>query len=382
MGSLTIYVASEPRWMLETMQTSRKKGGESKSLPIAWIEERLGKMVHAGGEARLNAFRDSCRDVAQQIGLEKEFEKLNRIISALLSTHSADALVSQSAKAMSAGIPYDMDRAELLTILYDALKERLFVPRLNKNITESSFRLFSFFESYFSNFIEGTEFTVEEAKEIVDTGIALPKRIDDSHDILGTFQILSNRSEMNIIPATETDLTNILRRRHNILLVGRPDMEPGVFKTRKNRAGNTEFVAPELVEGTLRYGFRLYVTLNEPLARAIYMMFLCSEVHPFNDGNGRVARIMMNAELVHGNQTRIIVPTVFREDYILSLRKLSRSKDPAVFIQVMERLQTFSDNLYGDDFQKLSDYLQRCNAFEEPERGRLHVIDREIGKHL
>jgi len=28
------------------------------------------------------------------------------------------------------------------------------------------------------------------------------------------------------------------------------------------------------------------------------MMFLVSEVHPFLDGNGRIARVMMNAELI------------------------------------------------------------------------------------
>ncbi|MDR2868072.1 MAG: cell filamentation protein Fic, partial [Bacteroidales bacterium] len=65
---------------------------------------------------------------------------------------------------------------------------------------ESSFRLFSFFESYFSNFIEGTRFEVKEAKRIVESGVVIPKRVDDSHDILGTFKLLSNRSEMNIIP--------------------------------------------------------------------------------------------------------------------------------------------------------------------------------------
>ena len=45
---------------------------------------------------------------------------------------------------------------------------------------------------------------------------------------------------------------------------------------------------------------------------------MISEVHPFNDGNGRIARVMMNAELVRADQSRIIVPTVFREDYILA----------------------------------------------------------------
>ncbi|MDR1610172.1 MAG: Fic family protein [Candidatus Symbiothrix sp.] len=381
MGSLPIYIASEYRWMLENMQASRKSANESKSFSAETIEKRLEKMIHAGGEKKINAFRDEAMEVSAQLDMNVEFEKLNRIISALLSTHSADILSTPSGKAQSAGIPYDMDRAELFTVLYDALKERFFEVRPNKNITESSFRLFSFFESYFSNFIEGTKFDVEEAKMIVDTGIVIPKRVDDSHDILGTFKILSNRSEMLRVPVSESDLIDILKKRHAILLAGRPDFEPGIFKTRKNRAGNTEFVYPELVEGTLRFGFKLYTALTEPVAKAIYMMFLCAEVHPFNDGNGRIARIMMNAELTKGNQTRIIVPTVFREDYILSLRKLSRGKDPSTLIKVMERLQLFSDNLFGDDFDELNDYLKKCDAFEEPERGKLNIIERVFEKN-
>lgn len=379
-GNQSLYIASEYRWMLEVMQSSRKKGGESKSFPIDSIEKRLEKMIHAGGENKINAFRDAVRKVSEQLEMRDEFEKLSRIISALLATHSAEILSTASGKALAAGVPYDMDRAELFTVLYDALKDRFFEWRPNKNITESAFRLFSFYESYFSNFIEGTKFAVEEAKMIVDTGTVIPKRVDDSHDILGTFQLLSNRAEMNLVPKSEAELLSILQRRHATLLAGRPDFEPGIFKTKKNRAGNTEFVDPALVEGTLRFGFKLYTALADPMAKAIYMMFVCSEVHPFNDGNGRIARIMMNAELVKGNQTRIIVPTVFREDYILSLRKMSRDKEPAVLIKVMERLHAFSDNLYGDDFDVLNDYLNKCNAFEEPERGKLNIIERTFEK--
>ncbi len=62
------------------------------------------------------------------------------------------------------------------------------------------------------------------------------------------------------------------------------------------------------------------------------MMFVTSEVHPFLDGNGRLARVMMNAELTAKNQTKIIIPTVYRDDYLGALRKLSRNQDPSVYI--------------------------------------------------
>jgi Fic family protein len=38
-------------------------------------------------------------------------------------------------------------------------------------------------------------------------------------------------------------------------------------------------------------------------------MFLISEVHPFDDGNGRVARAFMNAELVAAGHCRILIPS-------------------------------------------------------------------------
>lgn len=272
---------------------------------------------------------------------------------------------------MSAGTPYDEQRVQLFSLLHDTLMGKFFRELLTKNTDESSYRLFAFFESYFSNYIEGTKFEVDEALEIVETGRLMPKRINDSHDILGTFKIVSNRAEMNIVPETEHDFMSILRRRHVTLMEGRQDLEPGVFKTRANQAGNTYFVQPHLVEGTLRYGFKLYRSLTDPLAKAILMMFICSEVHPFNDSNGRVARIMMNAELVRAGRTQIIIPTVFREDYLLALRRLSRNNDPSVYIRVMEKLQLFSSYIVGDNFEEAFLFLKESDAFEEPESGRL-----------
>ena len=140
----------------------------------------------------------------------------------------------------------------------------------------------------------------------------MPRRDEDSHDILGTFNVLSNRAEMQKTPSSVDEFLGLLQHRHAILLEGRPHMNPGIFKIKNNRAGMTEFVDHRLVKGTLIQGFKYYQALNDPLARAIFMMFMISEVHPFLDGNGRIARVMMNAELVRAEQSRIIVPTVFR----------------------------------------------------------------------
>lgn len=44
--------------------------------------------------------------------------------------------------------------------------------------------------------------------------------------------------------------------------------------------------------------FDFYQALKNPFSRAAYIMFVISEVHPFIDGNGWIARVMMNVELV------------------------------------------------------------------------------------
>jgi Uncharacterized conserved protein len=374
-----INASSEYRWILENMQTSRKKGGESKIFPIEFIEDKLEKIIIREGEEGINKFRDKVREIAVQLNFNTEYSKLNSIISALLNTHNANVLSSDSAKARATGMPFDTKRVEMFEILYDKLKDYYFPERFDKNVSEDSFRLFSFFEAYFSNYIEGTEFTIEDAKKIVDTGIAIPKRIKDSHDILGTFQIVSNSYEMNITPSNPEEFISILKRRHLTMMLQRTEeINAGEFKVQNNRAGNTEFVDFTLVEGTLRQGFKYYAALTEPMAKAIFIMFMISEIHPFTDGNGRISRIMGNAELFKSGLSKIIVPTVYREDYILSLKKFSNRKEPDTYIRVMNKLQYFSNNIFGDNFDELNNYLKATNAYKEPSEGKLNIIDRLI----
>ena len=92
---------------------------------------------------------------------------------------------------------------------------------------------------------------------------------------------------------------------------------------------------------------------------------MISEVHPFNDGNGRISRIMMNAELVHADQSKIIIPTVFREDYLNGLRRLTRKGDPSVLIKAVSRVRQISTNIIGEDFEETRRYLEGTNAFKD-----------------
>ena len=367
----TLHASQKERAYLENLQVSRQPGPDSKTITIPELEEKLEQVIKISGEDGLNQIRDRARDIAEQLGMQSEFEKLNKIIGALLSTKPSKILTSPVARARVFGVPYDPNRLMLFEILFISLKSKEFPSRPDGNLGQKSFRSFAFFEAYFSNYIEGTIFELDEAKQIVETQTPMPDRDEDSHDILGTYNIVRDKKEMSILPKNGNELIDIISYRHEILLSARKSKKPGMFKDRNNMAGNTHFVAYDLVRGTLMEAFNFYQALTDPFARAAYMMFIISEIHPFLDGNGRIARVMMNAELVATGQTRIIIPTVYRDDYLGALRRLTRNKDPEVYIRMLQRAQEFCATLDATDMDKLESQLEACNAFKEHDEARL-----------
>ena len=358
-------VSSHARAVLENLEPDRTQGGVEKCLPAEVIEERLEAEFAAGGEAALNKLRDEARAVAAATGMEYAFARLDKMVGALLSTRPANVLKSSVALARAAGEPFDSHRIELFGKLLEHLAGKEFPECHDENVSDDDYATFAFFESYFSNYIEGTVFELDEARRIVETGVAIPTRDADSHDILGTYAIASNRREMCRRAETADEFLEILRSRHRVVLSGRPSCAPGLFKTRDNRAGNTHFVSFDRVRGTLKRGFDMSRSIRHPFARAVFIMFLTSEVHPFADGNGRISRLMMNAELTAAGQTKIIVPTVFRPDYIGALRRLSRDGDPEVLVAAMARLWDFGRWLSCGDFETIKNRLEKSGAFSD-----------------
>jgi fido (protein-threonine AMPylation protein) len=122
------------------------------------------------------------------------------------------------------------------------------------------------------------------------------------------------------------------------------------------------------VEGTLEQGFSLYHSLETPFSRAVFMMFLIAEVHPFADGNGRTARIMMNAELIAAGEERIIIPTVYRLNYLSALKALSQTGHPEALIRTLDYAQRWTGAVQWGELLETRRELENCNAFIDPSR--------------
>lgn len=158
-----------------------------------------------------------------------------------------------------------------------------------------------------------------------------------------------------------------------MMMQARPEVRPGEFKNVQNQAGDTLFVDPGLVETTLAEGLRRLALLDTGFQRAVFMMFLVSEVHPFDDGNGRLARAMMNAELVSQGERRILIPTAYRIDYMGALRRLTRQDNPSVLIRALDRVQDFTHRIDFSDYERARATLESYGAFGEGEEARIRM---------
>ena len=205
--------------------------------------------------------------------------------------------------------------------------------------------LLPFYEAYFSNVIEGVQFTLDRAATVVFDKMIPMERPGDAHDLLGTYRLVSKPAEMATVPGSADELLGLLRRRHHVIVDGRPRKFPGEFRTRADAVYSPKFVAPDLVEGTLRAGFAIGRDLRDPFARAVFMMLLVSGVHPFAAGNGCLARVMMNAELVAADELRIAIPAILRGEYLSALAAASRQRSFQPICSVLDRARRWTSEV-------------------------------------
>jgi fido (protein-threonine AMPylation protein) len=366
-------LSSMPRAYLENMRPSRARDGRiARTLSRTEIEERLDALIRRQGKEALKRLLDEARAIATPLDLKEEFEAFNALIGTLLGTRDS-RVESTVGKARVAGHPFDPDRIRLFEKLFVALRDTVSPDRPAPERTAEGNATLAFFEAYFSNFIEGTEFSVKEAQDIVFHGVIPVERPEDAHDVLGTFRIVSDLQEMRRTPKDVDEFIQFLRRRHAIIMDARPDKNPGSFKTKGNQAGTTVFVAPDLVNGTLEKGFEFLQALAEPFQRAVFITILVSEVHPFADGNGRIARVMTSAELIGAGQERIIIPTAYRTDYLGALKAFSHNGETVPTIRMMDYAQRYTHVIDWQTMDKARVTLEESNAFAQGEDAKLKV---------
>jgi hypothetical protein len=369
------YISSQARALLENLTASRGDASERRTIGVAGVEAWLERFISRDVSGGINKIRDTARAIAEPLGLQAQFEQLDGIIGALLGTRTV-RLSARAAIARAAGRPYDDARIALFETLAEELQRNpVQVPPADP---QTDTHVQAFVETYFSNYIEGTEFELEEAHDIVVHGRPLRYREDDSHDILGTYQAILQSKADPAIPQSFDAFAAQLQEWNRHVIESRAAKHPGEFKTEANRAGGTMFVVPELVLGTLQKGYELIMSAPTPAQRAVLATFVVAEVHPFADGNGRTSRLALNSFLTQAGLTRIIIPTVYRDDYISALKALSSNAHAVPLVRMLTRAAHFSRWLDMRSKDTAFAALKQSNALEQPTAAKLTFDDAEI----
>ena len=74
---------------------------------------------------------------------------------------------------------------------------------------------------------------------------------------------------------------------------------------------------------------------------------------------------MMNAELIADDEQRIIIPTVYRSNYLMSLKGLSHNGITDAFIKTIDFAQKYTKSINWSNIQQANDMLKETNAFTE-----------------
>lgn len=363
LGSTGLYWASSARALLENL--GRVVGKRPARVGREAVEERLVSILNASGEAALNQVRDAARAIAPALQAQAAFDTLDQIVGLLLNTRQRGELHTRAGQLVAQGTPVDAERMARFELLAAALRSAV-LPVIRNVAPAGNAKLHAaFIESYFSNYVEGTKFSIEEAEGIVLRNAIVPGRPKDSHDVLGVFRQAMTSGTRDSVPPPGLAFVDGLRERHRMMLERRPEARPGELKTEANFAGTTQFVLPGFVRGTLQEGSQLALSVPEGLARAIFYAFLVSETHPFDDGNGRLSRLTMNAELSRLELSRIIIPTLFHPQYVDCQRALTRANEPDGFIKALAYAAQWCSEFDYADLPRLIAALRTTNAFEE-----------------
>lgn len=367
---LGVFLPSPARKLLDNLKPSRSREGPSRTTGREAVELEVERILNVDREEGLAHLRRKAGEIAHALDAERELAILQDIIGTVLGTREAKLASKDVAARRRKEYPYDPAWLERLRVLAMALTEAPLPIRPDPHIAAGTRSATSFIEAYFTNYIEGTRFLVDKARRIVFEGDEPNGRPADGRDITQTFsQVVHLAKDMDRAGSFQEFIDEI-RERNSLLMEGRPEKQPGAFKTDANRAGNTVFVMPEHVTGTLREGFAILQGLDHPGARALFVHALLVCVHPFNDGNGRVSRIMMNKEFVSHGQSRLIVPTVFKTDYVNGLRSLSAtdSPRPLPLIRAMLRCHDVTSRIADPSLDRTVELWASTHAFLENEK--------------
>jgi Fic family protein len=196
--------------------------------------------------------------------------------------------------------------------------------------------------TYTSNAIEGNTLTYRETAEVIEHGITVGgKPIRDHLEALDHYDAILWMRDIagGEAPITERVVCELHRR---IVARSQPSIA-GIYSPHPRRIQGSPVIFPNPIKVPdlmAAFGSRLETAAATPVA-ALDAHFDLASIHPFSDGNGRTARLLMNLILIRGGYPPMAVRPEDRAQYLASLEHSQLSEDRGSFRGFMaQRLDT------------------------------------------
>jgi Fic family protein len=241
------------------------------------------------------------------------------------------------------GLNYNFD-------FIDTLKKSIdYFRPFSKNLANSLQEKLIVEWTYNSNAIEGNTLTMSETKVVLE-GITIGGKsmvehletINHREAILFIEELIDNKENI-----TEWNIKNI----HSLILKGIDNQNAGKYRTENILISGAKHIPPKnyeishLMQQLVAEYKNDWVSFH-PVVRAVLLHGEFVKIHPFIDGNGRTARLLLNFELMRNGYTPIIIKNEQRANYYDALDHAHTTMDYGPFLSLVADLVIETEKLW------------------------------------
>ncbi|MHA6250370.1 Fic family protein [Oceanobacillus sp. CAU 1775] len=203
--------------------------------------------------------------------------------------------------------------------------------------------------TYHSNAIEGNTLTINETKVVLE-GITIGGKTMREH-----LEVINHREAISYVedivkneePFSERQIKNI----HRLILKGIDDRYAGVYRDQQVFISGATHTPPSPLKiqeqmDALMVWYNGAAQELHPIVRGAMLHAIFVGIHPFIDGNGRTARLLLNSEFMKAGYPPIIIRVENRLAYYNALDKANASEDYGDFIELVSKEVEVSLDLY------------------------------------
>ena len=236
--------------------------------------------------------------------------------------------------------------------------------------------------TYNSNAIEGNTLTQSETELVLTKGITVGGKTLDEH-----LEAIGHKEAIDYIEHLAQKDTKIneweIKQIHNLILRKINPEEAGSYRTLDVMAAGTNYrYPPHYLLSQLMGDFVSWLNSESalslhPVEYASIAHYRFVSIHPFRDGNGRTARLLMNLLLIRSGYPIVVINNQVRNNYINALAYGQQNQDDlsqlydlvfdaaiASLVEVLRLLVTASSSRgKGQAFyQEITDFLDRAGV--------------------